>query len=68
MGLVTLFSDPMVDALTDLTNKENKKYSYNCTIPEGGYSAGEIDYGSYIPIGSKLVMNTGEYLTGSVCS
>ena len=66
MGLVTLFSDPMVDALTDLTDDTHKKHSYNCSIVgTTNFSVGEVDYGSYIPIGSKLV-NTGEYLTVAI--
>ena len=70
MGLVTLFSDPMVDALTDLTNDTHKKHPYNCSINgTSKFSVGEVNYGSYIPIGSKLVMNIGEYLTVAiVCS
>ena len=69
MGLVTLFSDPMVDALTDLTDDTHKKHPYNCSINGTSDFSGEVNYGSYIPIGSKLVMNIGEYLTVAiVCS
>ncbi|XP_003386706.1 PREDICTED: uncharacterized protein LOC100632705 [Amphimedon queenslandica] len=43
VGLVTIFSDPMVDALTRLVNKENENYSYT---KDDGHKV----QGQYIPI------------------
>jgi len=53
VGLVTLFSDPMVDALTDLTDKSHKVQHFNQTETGSPYTI--LDYGSYIPIGSKSI-------------
>lgn len=48
VGLVTLFSDPMVDALTDLTDSSHKSGTY---IVNG--TTHHYNYGSHIPIGSQ---------------
>lgn len=58
VGLVTLFSDPMVDALTDLTNRHYEKGTYNYTYYNGTQEVptpGHYNYGSHIPIGSKFL-------------
>ena len=51
VGLVTLFSDPMVDALTDLTDDTHKEHYYHQNNTGSPYT--KINYGSHIPIGSK---------------
>ena len=52
---MTLFSDPMVDALTDLTDSSHEKQTYTCYDHESNKTVhGEVDYGSHIPIGSTL--------------
>ena len=67
VGMVTLFSDPMVDALTDLTDHSHEKGTY---MPNNGTymisnginlvinaaSSHSYNWGSHIPIGSKLLV------------
>jgi len=54
VGLVTLFSDPMVDALTDLTDDTHKKHHFHQSNTHSPYTV--INYGSHIPIGSKYLI------------
>ncbi|XP_065890045.1 uncharacterized protein [Dysidea avara] len=53
VGMVTLFSDPMVDALTDLTDDTHKKHHFHPSKTHSPYAV--IDYGSHIPIGTFYI-------------
>ena len=52
VGMVTLFSDPMVDALTDLTDHTHESGTYRL-INNGTIL--HYNWGSHIPIGSELL-------------
>ena len=47
VALVTIFSNPMVDALTSLTDPDNRKY----------HSFSGSDIGQYIPIPGMIIMD-----------
>ena len=55
VGMVTLFSDPMVDALTDLTDHSHESGTYT-DISDSSLPVRHYNWGSHVPIGSKLLI------------